>query len=198
MRSTDGVNSADMLDSPHTNSCGANVIAADQQYSTAESVSKNSNKITAEEDVPNSSVTFTVVLKKTVNSSKDNSNLSTQQSMEESSRSPSVQHSTFQTTTEGKQGVHHKDTHREGLDSCQNNANSRSVTKDKDAFQQYLVQKDLNHLTEANRKHIANYDLQHSLFMHTDLDVLDEENKFICHSCTENQRMYVKMYTYIQ
>ena len=78
------------------------------------------------------------------------------------------------------------------IDNFQNTANSRSFTKDKDAFQQYLIQNGFNHLTEANKKLIAHYDLQRSLFEHTDFDVLDKENKFICRSCCpKNQRMYV-------
>ena len=199
MQSTDEIDSAVMLqavDSPHTNSHGANVIAKTaDQHSIADSASKNSDKITAEKNVPNSSVTFTVTLKETVNSSKDTcTDLSTQQSVEENSRSLSVQHSAFPVTKEVKQDVHQKDTEKEALENCQSNANFRSVAKDKDLFQQYLVQKGLNHLTEANTKLIAHYDLQRSLFEHTDFDVLDEENKFICRSCTKNQRTYVNAY----
>ena len=114
--------------------------------------------------------------------------------MEENSRSLSVQHSAFQATKDVKQDVHHKNAHKEDLENCPSYANFRSVAKDKDAFQQYLVQKGLNHLTEANKKHIAHYDLQRSLFEHTDFDVLDEENKFICRSCEKNQRTYVNAY----
>ena len=175
MPSAGGFNSADLV-TPHTNSHGANVIAetANQQHS---------DKITVEKK-------FTVVLKEPANDPKDNADLNAQQSVEENDRSPSAQHSSFQRTKEVKQGVFHKDAHEEGLDKCHS---SRSVTKDKDAFQQFLIQKGLNHLTEANRKHAANYDLQLSLFIHTDLDVLDDENKFICHSCsTRKQRTYVK------
>ena len=141
-------------------------------------------------------MTFTVALiEETVNSSKDTcTNLSTQQSVEENSRSLSVQHSAFPVTKEVKQDIHQKDTEKEGVENCQSNATFRSVAKDKDAFQQYLVQKGLNYLTEANKKLIAHYDLQHSLFEHTDFDVLDEENKFICRSCEKNQRTYVNLY----
>ena len=200
MQSTDGIDSAVMLqavDSPHTNSHRANVITetADQQHSTADSASKNSDKITAEKNVQSSSMTFTVVLKETVNSSKDITHLSTQQSVEENSESLSGQHSAFQVTKEVKQDVHQKDTDKEGLENCQSNANFRTVAKDKDAFQQYLVQKGLNHLTEANKKLIAHYDLQRSLFEHTDFDVLDEENN--CRSCEKNQRTYVNAYIYV-
>ena len=188
MQSTDGIDSADLPDPPHINPHGANTSAeiANHQNSNLEDTSKNSDEITIEKNMSNSSA---IALKETADSSIDNANLNAQQSVQEKSISPFAQHSAFQTTKEVvKQGVHYEDTHGEGLGKCCGNADS--VTNDKDAFQQYLIQRGFNHLTEANRKHTADCDLQLSLFIHTDLDVLDVNNKFICHSCsTRNQRM---------
>ena len=101
----------------------------------------------------------------------------------------SPQLSSFQKTEEIKQqykGILSIDVqHEKGLDKyCSNN----NLATDSNAFQQYLIQKKLNHLAKADRNDTANDSLQHCLFMHTDLDVLDKDNLFNCHKCAAKKQ----------
>ncbi|XP_065907013.1 ubiquitin carboxyl-terminal hydrolase 16-like isoform X2 [Dysidea avara] len=68
------------------------------------------------------------------------------------------------------------------------NLSHNMIVKDKAAFQNHL---ESNHFKYQNKsinqgKHLT--DLEHSLMMYTDLDVLDEDNKFICAKCTESNK----------
>lgn len=58
------------------------------------------------------------------------------------------------------------------------------VTHNKDHFQEYLIEKGQNHQLRSLRDQVDTSDLQFYLSMFTDLDVLDEDNKFICKMCT--------------
>ena len=173
-----------------TNSNGASASSSNQQHSSMECMSlQNSNSVqqnTATSPKQMSSFLSTG----TANTSKYTTDLKTQQSTEESN-SYSAELSTSQSTEEIKQQHHQggcrNDTHAEESDNYCN-----TVTKDREAFQQYLIQKQLHHLTKENKKQTIKKkaDLQLCLFMHTDLDVLDENNKFICRECTaKKQRM---------
>ena len=73
------------------------------------------------------------------------------------------------------------------LQSVKENSNNNLAT-DSNAFQQYLVQKQLNHLAKADRNDTVINSLQHCLFMHTDLDVLDKDNLFNCHKCAAKKQ----------
>lgn len=63
--------------------------------------------------------------------------------------------------------------------------NTKIITK-KGYFQQYLTEKGLNH--QSNGKLVKTTDLEFCLSMYTDLDVLDEYNKFICKPCTAQKQ----------
>ena len=63
--------------------------------------------------------------------------------------------------------------------------NTKIITK-KGYFQQYLTEKGLNH--QPNGKLVKTTDLEFCLSMYTDLDVLDEDNKFICKPCTAQKQ----------
>ena len=66
------------------------------------------------------------------------------------------------------------------------------ITHNKDYFQECLIEKRLNYQFKPKMKQVETSDLQFSLSMYTDLDVLDEDNKFICEACTvQNQCMYI-------
>ena len=65
------------------------------------------------------------------------------------------------------------------------------ITHEKSYFQQYLIEKRLNYQSQIDTKWAETSDLENCLSMYTDLDVLDEDNKFICRACTaQKQRMY--------
>ena len=69
------------------------------------------------------------------------------------------------------------------------------ITHNKNKFQEYLIKKGLNHQPKGKR--VETSDLQFCLSMYTDLDVLDEDNKFICQACTkQNQCMFINYYMY--
>ena len=61
-----------------------------------------------------------------------------------------------------------------------------NITNDKDLFQEYLMKKGLKH--QPKGKQAYTNDLQFCLSVHTDLDVLDENNKFICQACTAQKQ----------
>ena len=63
--------------------------------------------------------------------------------------------------------------------------NIKIITK-KGYFQQYLIEKGLNH--QPNGKLVKETELEFCLSMYTDLDVLDEDNKFICKACTAQKQ----------
>ena len=69
--------------------------------------------------------------------------------------------------------------------NTQTNKGIKIVTK-KNYFQQYLIEKGLNH--QPNGVQVKATDLQFCLSMYTDLDVLDEDNKFICKACTAQKQ----------
>ena len=60
------------------------------------------------------------------------------------------------------------------------------ITHTKDKFQEYLIKKGLNY--QPKGKWVETTDLQFCLSMYTDLDVLDEDNKFICQACTKQKQ----------
>ena len=67
----------------------------------------------------------------------------------------------------------------------------QEVAHDSNAFQEYLRKNGYKHLYRhaAQLNTVQNFhtDLEHCLLTFTDLDVLDEDNKFICKSCTERK-----------
>ena len=66
------------------------------------------------------------------------------------------------------------------------------ITHNKDYFQECLIEKRLNYQFKPEMKQAETSDVQFSLSLYTDLDVLDEDNKFICEACTvQNQCMYI-------
>ena len=111
------------------------------------------------------------------------------QSVEENNKCYSLQNSPFPSTEEVKQW--HQDIQcKDALKENQSDCNTSLITEDKDAFQQYLIKNGLNHLAKVKNTHGMDHGLQLSLFLHTDLDVLDEKNKFICQKCSQKkQRM---------
>ena len=58
------------------------------------------------------------------------------------------------------------------------------TTHDKIHFQKYLNKRGLNFQSTLGKKEAYTSDLQFCLSAYTDLDVLDEDNKFICQACT--------------
>ena len=60
------------------------------------------------------------------------------------------------------------------------------VTNCKNHFQEYLIKKGLNH--QPMGEQYETNDLQCCLSSYTDLDVLDEDNKFICKACTAQKQ----------
>ena len=60
------------------------------------------------------------------------------------------------------------------------------VTNYKNHFQEYLLKKGLNYQPMGG--HNETNDLQRCLSSYTDLDVLDQDNKFICKACTEKKQ----------
>ena len=58
------------------------------------------------------------------------------------------------------------------------------ITHDKDHFQEYLSKEGLHHQLKSKRIQHDMSDLQLCLSLFTDLDVLDENNKFVCKACT--------------
>ena len=73
---------------------------------------------------------------------------------------------------------------------CNENYGFR-VTSYKNHFQEYLIKKGYNHQPKG-RQNIVN-DLQLCLSSYTDLNGLDDDNKFICKTCTaRNQCMLIQ------
>ena len=67
------------------------------------------------------------------------------------------------------------------------------ITHNKNEFQEYLIKKGLNY--QPKGKQVETTDLQFCLSMYTDLDVLDENNMFICQACTkQKQRTSINYY----
>ena len=62
------------------------------------------------------------------------------------------------------------------------------ITHKKSYFQEYLTEKGLNYQSKLVTKWTETSDLEFCLSMYTDLDVLDEDNKFICQACTEKKQ----------
>ena len=184
---SDGMEAENLHNSNFTNSNGASDSSCDQQHCSVEHMSlKNSNlvqKVAAAS--PNHMPLVTLTIKIASTAKHTTGLLKAQQSTEESS-SYSAELSSSQTIeeiTQQHQGICSKDTHEEELGKHHN-----AVTKDRDAFQQYLVKKHLNHLTKGSKEQTITKQLHFCLFMHTDLDVLDEKNKFICNQCTAKKR----------
>ena len=74
---------------------------------------------------------------------------------------------------------------------CRNNEHSQNhsylITHDKDHFQEYLSEEGLHHQLKSKRRQHDMNDLQLCLSLFTDLDVLDENNKFVCKACTAEE-----------
>ena len=84
------------------------------------------------------------------------------------------------------QEIQCKDRDKESLEKS-----SYHITHEKSYFQQYLIEKGLNYQSQINSKWAETSNLENCLSMFTDLDVLDEDNKFICKACTaKKQCMY--------
>ena len=110
------------------------------------------------------------------------------QSVEENGKCHSLQNSSFPSTKEVKQ-QHQNFLSNDACKEDQMDCNTSLITEDKDAFQQHLIKNGLNHLAKVNNINGMDHGLQLSLLLHTDLDVLDENNKFICQKCsTKKQR----------
>ena len=62
------------------------------------------------------------------------------------------------------------------------------TTHDKNHFQKHLSIKGLNHHHVKSQHKFSGSDLQFCLSMYTDLDILDENNKFICNACTDKKK----------
>ena len=62
----------------------------------------------------------------------------------------------------------------------------KKIISEKNYFQQYLIEKGLNH--QLKEKTVGMTDLQFCLSMYTDLDVLDEDNKFIRKACNARKQ----------
>lgn len=62
------------------------------------------------------------------------------------------------------------------------------ITHKKSYFQEYLIEKGLNYQSKLVTEWTETSDLEFCLSMYTDLDVLDEDNKFICQACTEKKQ----------
>ena len=60
------------------------------------------------------------------------------------------------------------------------------ITHNKNEFQEYLIKKGLNY--QRKGKWVETSDLQFCLSMYTGLDVLDENNMFICQACTKQKQ----------
>ena len=186
---SDGMEAANLQNSNFTSSNGANDSSCDQQHCSMEHMSlKNSNNYLVQKDAaasPNHMPLVTLSIEFVSTAKHTTGLLKAQQSTEESS-SYSAELSSSQKIEEAKQqhqGICSKDTHEEEL-----NKHHNDVTKDRDAFQQYLVKKHLNHLTKGSKEQTITKQLHFCLFMHTDLDVLDDKNKFICNQCTAKKR----------
>ena len=109
------------------------------------------------------------------------------QSVEENSKCHSLQNSPFPSTEEVR--LQHQDIQCKG--ACKENqsdCNTSLITEDKDAFQQFLIKNGLNNLAKVKNIHGMDHGLQLSLFLHTDLDVLDKKNKFICQKCSQKKQ----------
>lgn len=72
------------------------------------------------------------------------------------------------------------------------NNHNNLITHDKDHFQEYLSKEGLNHQLRSKTKQDDMSDLQFCLSLFTDLDVLDENNKFVCRTCTQCE--YILLY----
>ncbi|XP_065908211.1 ubiquitin carboxyl-terminal hydrolase 16-like isoform X3 [Dysidea avara] len=67
--------------------------------------------------------------------------------------------------------------------------NAKDIIYIKSAFQQHLKQNGYHHQTVGvENQPTLEISLENCLSMHTNLDVLDEENKFICQRCTEEKQ----------
>ena len=66
------------------------------------------------------------------------------------------------------------------------NIENQNIVNYKNHFQKYLIKKGLNHQPMGGHKETN--DLQRCLSSYTDLDVLDEDNKFICKTCTAKKQ----------
>jgi len=62
------------------------------------------------------------------------------------------------------------------------------ITHDRIAFQQYLKRKGFHYQASQTKVSHSKFSLESCLAMHTNLDVLDENNKFICQHCTEEKQ----------
>lgn len=79
---------------------------------------------------------------------------------------------------------------------------SQAVAHDSSVFQEHLKKSGYKHLyrhsTQLNAVQNFLTDLEHCLFTFTDLDVLDEDNKFICKSCTERKHRKISVTSFIK
>ena len=65
---------------------------------------------------------------------------------------------------------------------------SQAIAHDNNVFQEHLKKNGYKHLyRHSTQMNTVRTDLEHCLLTFTDLDVLDEDNKFICKSCTEKK-----------
>ena len=62
------------------------------------------------------------------------------------------------------------------------------TTHNRNAFQQYLKGNDFHYQAAETKVSPSKFSLESCLAMHTNLDVLDEDNKFICQRCTEEKQ----------
>ena len=62
------------------------------------------------------------------------------------------------------------------------------ITHDRYAFQHYLKRKGFRYQASQTKVSQNRFSLENCLAMHTNIDVLDEKNKFICQHCTEEKQ----------
>ena len=78
-----------------------------------------------------------------------------------------------------------------------NDDSTQAVAHDSNVFQEHLKKSGYKHLyrhsAQMNTAQNFHTDLEHCLLTFTDLDVLDEDNKFICKFCTDRKHRKVSV-----
>ena len=105
-----------------------------------------------------------------------------QQGIEETAGGPTNLPASQETNQEVEE-AQQEDTENKTLEVEHHKSN---ITNNKDLFQEYLMKKGLKY--QLKGKQAGTSDLQSCLSVYTDLDVLDEDNKFICQACTAQKQ----------
>jgi len=74
-------------------------------------------------------------------------------------------------------------------ESTEESDSDSELVKSKHKFNSYLEENNLFHqnLVDASIPDVSSHSLEHSLASFTKLDILDEKNKFICHTCSNGK-----------